>query len=333
MPRPKKHPAGLCRLLLVPGAGTGLLFATFSMPVIGHKQYLHQLQSWKKELRELKTPAQAQAWLQQVPRFDRVQTSGKIIHVPLNWLRNGLRLAAQGDLPLAAVKQKYLRRLEAQTRQWPLAAKTANAQSTQAHMDAWQLALARRILARPEFSAVHGPDAWDQFKHWLELKLAQLAAQFFKVHIAFGPGGSFTFYGLLLLTALGTAAWGCLRLVRGWRQRRRITPDPILAQPRAASVWAAAQRARNDGDTLAAWELAYLAGREYCARQGWWQFNPAATPREFIASLPGACSGRPLMRTLAEGIEQVRYAGAGEEALKPLEIGSLMHELEVLGCR
>jgi len=194
-----------------------------------------------------------------------------------------------------------------------------------------------RILARPEFAAVHPPSAWELLRRrvvaWLEEQLVRLF-QGLDRH----PLGGRILLWLILLGAVGFIALGLFRFLSS-RDRASVLPrSAVVLATRTWQEWVhAAHDAAKRGDYREAVHSAYWAGIARLEDAGLLPQDRTKTPREYLrlvdvqgpGQLAPAKTHREPLAALTSRLEKVWYANRGAH---PEDYQDSLRQLEALGC-
>ena len=185
------------------------------------------------------------------------------------------------------------------------------------------------ILARREFSDVHGPNWMDRLKRWLFEIVFRLLRRLVQSS-AVPTVGKYFVYGLI-----GAAGLALLYLVY-----RSIFRDPEFADvipsdlPISAKEWTIwlteARAAAARGDWRDAVHLAYWAGISFLEREGFWKPDRARTPREYLRLISAQSEQRDTLASLTRIFELAWYA---QRDVSEQTFSETLAELEKLGCR
>jgi hypothetical protein len=185
------------------------------------------------------------------------------------------------------------------------------------------------ILARPEFSDVHGPTWTDRLKRWILEKLIRFLGRLFRSS-AVPTIGKYLVYALV-----GIAGLALLYLTY-----RSIFQNPVFEEvvphdlPVSAKEWtlwlSEARAAAAKGDWRDAVHLAYWAGISFLEREGFWKPDRARTPREYLRLISAQSEQRETLSVLTRIFELTWYAkrDASEQTFS-----QTLEQLEKLGCR
>ncbi|HUK62767.1 MAG TPA: DUF4129 domain-containing protein, partial [Dongiaceae bacterium] len=183
------------------------------------------------------------------------------------------------------------------------------------------------ILARHEFSAVHGPTWVDRLKRWIADLLLRLVDLIFGAS-SFPVIASIVVYGLIGLAVLVTALW-VYRTLAG-RQSPQVVPARVPISARPWTAWLSeAREAAAAGRWRDAVHLAYWAGVSCLESRGVWPPDRARTPREYLRLLPDTSEHRPALSALTRTFEPVWY---GNRAADSETFAEAVAELERLGA-
>jgi len=194
-----------------------------------------------------------------------------------------------------------------------------------------------RILAKPEFAAIHPPSAWEVLRRrivaWLERQLERL----FRGMDRYPFGGRILLW-LILLGAVGFIALGLFRFLSG---RERADVLPRSASVIAAWTWQewvhAAHEAAKRRDYREAVHSAYWAGITRLEDAELLPRDRTKTPREYLrlvdTPVPGQLAPpkthREPLAALTARLETIWYANRGAG---PEDYQDSLRQLEELGC-
>jgi hypothetical protein len=194
-----------------------------------------------------------------------------------------------------------------------------------------------RILAQPEFAAVHPPSAWDLFRQRLSAWFAELLYRIFRGITGYPIGGTILFWLLVLGGVLFVAVWVFRFLVS--RDRMDVLPTgEFLVPARTWQEWVRLSRvAARRGDYREAVHAAYWAGIVRLQDTGVLPKDRAKTSREYlhIVSDPAAYDliAQPALREPLAGLtarlERTWYANRGA---RPEDFTDSVRQLKELGC-
>ena len=195
-----------------------------------------------------------------------------------------------------------------------------------------------RILAKPQFAAVHPPGASELLRRrvvaWLFRMLDKL----------FGGMSNHPFLGksLFWLIMIGGVVCIAFWLFRFWSRRERLQalqPSELLTVTRTWQEWIRmAREAASRGDFREAVHSSYWTGIVWLEDAGVVPRDRTKTPREYLRMLsdpaPGELSPRPVHREplakLTSGLERIWYANLGAT---PEDFQDSLRQLKALGCQ
>jgi hypothetical protein len=291
-------------------------------PVMGPADYRSELQRLTQATGQLNENRKGEIphLLQSVPPSWQVQIEGRKFTIPAEWLRDDLRkLQAKFDPDLREQIQERLQNLEAN-----LDGYIAPASDTATERN--RLA---GILARHEFSDVHGPTLIDRLKQRLFRFLIDLLTRFFGSR-AIPTVGKVFVYSLIGLTVVLLAIW-VYRAIRRGSEMERILPESLPISAKEWTLWMAeAREAAERGNWRDAIHLAYWAGISFLEARGMWRPDRARTPREYLRLLPSYSEYQGTLASLTRNFERVWY---GYQEADAHAYTQTLQELEKLGCR
>ena len=190
---------------------------------------------------------------------------------------------------------------------------------------------AKEILARREFSRVHGPSAKEALLARIYRWFARLLS---KMH---GPGqATVNVIQVLVWIFIG----GVVLLLIVWTAKRLMRPEeepgareiiPFAPSARSWRAWLAeAREAAAQQDWRNAIHLAYWAGISFLESGGSWKPNRARTPREYLRLLGSRNPHQPTLSALTRKFEIVWY---GHREAVEADFQETLGQLENLGCR
>jgi hypothetical protein len=194
-----------------------------------------------------------------------------------------------------------------------------------------------RILARPEFAAVHPPSPWELLRRrivaWLEEQLARLFRGLDR-----HPLGGRILLWLILLGAVGFIALGLFRFLSG-RDRADVLARsaPVLVSRTWQELVHEAREAAKRGDYREAVHSAYWAGIARLEDADLLPHDRTKTPREYLrlvdTPVPGQLAPpkthREPLAALTSHLEKTWYANRGAG---PHDYQDSLRQLEALGC-
>jgi hypothetical protein len=184
------------------------------------------------------------------------------------------------------------------------------------------------LLARREFSDVHGPTFTDRLKQKLVAMILRALAFLFRSS-AIPTVSKFFVYGLigLAVLALGFVAY---RQIWAASERESLVPTDVPVSAKSWALWLAeAQVAAKQHNWREAIHLAYWAGISFLERQGTWRPDRARTPREYLKLLSNASEHRETLGALTRVFELAWYAKREADAEA---FAQTLKALERLGC-
>jgi hypothetical protein len=192
------------------------------------------------------------------------------------------------------------------------------------------------ILARREFSDVHGTTWTDRLKRWIFEKVAWIFEKLYRAlarlfgFSAIPNVGKYFVYGLI-----GAAGLALLYLVYRSIFRNpefeEVIPTDLPVSAKEWTIWLAeARAAAARGDWRDAVHLAYWAGISFLEREGFWKPDRARTPREYLRLMSGQSEPRDTLTSLTRIFELAWYA---KRDVSEQTFSETLTELEKLGCR
>lgn len=293
---------------------------------ISVSQYRQRLAEINQKVDALKTdPDQARQLVSEIPDTVSVNPGSGEVHVNYRVLKadlaeySGATDEQRGSL-LSRI-QNYVQALVSEAEAFD---------NTGTDLSAAHTRLAA-ILARHEFSKVHGPDAKDallaRIFRWLSRYLSRLGIK---------SKSTFDVMLFFIYLLVGTAAvfllvWTIRRLRRPHDELPQREIIPFSPSARSWRSWLAEARAlAQQQDWRNAIHLAYWAGISYLEEHGAWKPNRARTPREYLRLIGSRAAQYPVLAALTRKLEQVWY-GYGDAAES--DFHEALGQLEKLGCR
>jgi hypothetical protein len=260
------------------------------------------------------------ALLSSIPPSWRVQIEDRTFDIPTEWLRDDLRkLQGKFDPDLRERIDQRLENLEANLDGYLKATPdTAGERNRLAG-----------ILARHEFSDVHGPTLIDRLKQRFYRYLINLLSRIFGSS-AIPTVGKVFVYSLIGLVVVLLAIWVYRAMERG-SAMERIMPEALPVSAKEWTLWMAeAGEAAARGNWRDAIHLAYWAGISFLEARGMWRPDRARTPREYLRLLPSYSEYQGTLASLTRSFELVWY---GYQEADAQAYAQTLQELEKLGCR
>jgi hypothetical protein len=188
-----------------------------------------------------------------------------------------------------------------------------------------------RILARPEFSGVHPPTAWDLFRQRAAAWITSLLQRLFEFAGQHPTEGRILFW-IVVVGAVGVLAAWIIRLWSGRDARFTLPRVDRAVRVRSWMEWVrAAREAANRGDPREAIRCTYWAGVFLLQERRVLPEDLTRTPREYLRLIPAPerAMAAPL-GDLTKGLERFWYAGqtAGAD-----DFEASLKQLEALGCK
>lgn len=185
------------------------------------------------------------------------------------------------------------------------------------------------ILARPEFSDVHGPTWADRLKRWILEKLIHFLGRLFRSS-AIPTVGKYFVYALIGIAGLALL-YVAYRSIFQNPEFEEVVPHDLPVSAKEWTLWLSeARAAAAKGDWRDAVHLAYWAGISFLEREGFWKPDRARTPREYLRLISAQSEQRETLTTLTHIFELAWYARreASEQTFS-----QTLEQLEKLGCR
>jgi len=185
------------------------------------------------------------------------------------------------------------------------------------------------ILARSEFSDVHGPTWTDRLKRWLLEKLFHFLRRLFSSSTipTIGKGFVYALIGIASMALLYLA----YRSIFKNPEFEEVVPKDLPISAKEWTIWLSeARAAAARGDWRDAIHLAYWAGIFFLEREGYWKPDRARTPREYLRLISAQSEQRETLTVLTGIFELAWYAkrDASEQTFS-----QTLEQLEKLGCR
>jgi hypothetical protein len=265
-------------------------------------------------------PADLRPLVATIPLSWHIDTGSGVFDVPTAWLRRHLQaLSRKPDPGEAALVQDRLLRLRDELDAYEAAPRDT----------ATERARLARILARPEFSRVHGPSWFDLLRQrvlvWLVAWLERIIGS-----SNIPAVGRVVVYALVGVALLVTAFW----LYRSLKARRVAGVVPSQRTAPAAKDWAAWLAEAHEAAGQGAWRdgvhLAYWAAIAWLEARGAWPPDRARTPREYLRLVPADHEDRAALCSLTSTFELVWY---GQQPADHRTFSTAIAHLERLGCR
>ena len=185
------------------------------------------------------------------------------------------------------------------------------------------------ILARREFSDIHGPTWMDRLKRWMLETIFRFLRRLFRTS-AIPTVGKYFVYALIGLAGLALL-YLVYRSIFQNPEFEEVVPRDLPVSAKEWTIWLSEARdAAARGDWRDAIHLAYWAGISFLEREGFWKPDRARTPREYLRLISAESGQRESLTTLTRIFELAWYArrDVGEQAYS-----QTLAELEKLGCR
>ena len=185
------------------------------------------------------------------------------------------------------------------------------------------------ILARPEFSDVHGPTWTDRLKRWILENLIRFLGRLFRSS-AVPTVGKYLVYALVGIAGLALL-YLAYRSIFQNPEFEEVVPHDLPVSAKEWTLWLSeARAAAAKGDWRDAVRLAYWAGISFLEREGFWKPDRARTPREYLRLISAQSEQRETLSVLTRIFELTWYAkrDASEQTFS-----QTLEQLEKLGCR
>jgi Domain of unknown function (DUF4129) len=286
--------------------------------------YTQQVNHWTQAVETLKAhPENAAELTKQLPPSWQVTAGTEHIEVSTDWLRTGLDAVEKSPKTSAEISNRLLKHLQSMQREAQDLA--AEAQS----IDASARVKLNAILARREFSGVHGPTWLDRQAERLRVWLAKWASRL-GMNLAHHQAIVKVFFWVLLICgAAGLLGWMIRQLIgrTGAQDFPLQPPDtPILDK---TQQMAQAREAAARGKYRDAIRLAYWATVERLGELGFWSLDPTRTHREYLRLVRSDQPQREPLAVLTRLFEIAWYAA---QPSTQDDFQTVMAQLEKLGC-
>ncbi len=185
------------------------------------------------------------------------------------------------------------------------------------------------ILARSEFSDVHGPTWWDQLRQRILRFIFHILGRVIRA-TAIPVLSKYFVYALVALAVLALAYFAYRSI---WARDRfeQVVPADL---PVSAKEWALWLREAREAASRNAWRdaihLAYWAGISFLESRGAWKPDRARTPREYLRLLSSLSEHRDTLTALTRTFELTWYA---KRDANEATFSQTLADLEKLGCR
>ncbi len=287
--------------------------------------YEAQLLGWSQQLKTLQLhPEEAANFRTGLPAKSLVSEGAQKMEVSHSWLNSALMafIAAKPERKPELLRQMQAR-LAAQQRE-------ADAFRQPAPYPASSRQQLNDILARHEFSRVHGPSAWDLWKQRVMNRILRWLDRLFRA-VPRTSHGDKIFVWIVIAAALGALAVWLKRAASRRIQEPPREPIPFAPSARHWRQWLAeARAAAQQGRWRDAIHLAYWAAISQLEQAGAWVPDRARTPREYLRLLPTGTDRRTVLETLTRRFEITWY---GQRAAVAEDFADTLLQLEKLGCR
>jgi hypothetical protein len=185
------------------------------------------------------------------------------------------------------------------------------------------------ILARPEFSDVHGPTWIDRLKRWLVEKILHFLGGLFRSS-AIPTVSKYFVYALIGVAGL-TLLYLVYRSIFQNPEFEEVIPRDLPVSAKEWTIWLSeARAAAARGEWREAIHLAYWAGISFLEREGFWKPDRARTPREYLRLISAESEQRMTLTALTRIFELAWYA---KRETSEATFSQALAELEKLGCR
>jgi len=185
------------------------------------------------------------------------------------------------------------------------------------------------ILARSEFSDVHGPTWTDRLKRWLLEKLFRLLRRLFRSS-AIPTVGKFFVYALMGIAGLALLYLAYRSIFKN-PEFEEVVPKDLPISAKEWTIWLSeARAAAARSDWRDAIHLAYWAGISFLEREGFWKPDRARTPREYLRLISAQSEQRETLSVLTRIFELTWYA---KREASEQTFSQTLEQLEKLGCR
>jgi hypothetical protein len=310
------------RLILLLVAVGAVVCRAQTAPVMTPADYraeLDRLITTTKQLDESRRP-EIPNLLSTIPSSWHIQIEDRKFDISAEWLRSDLRkLQEKFDPQLRERIDQRLENLRTNLDGYLQAPPDTSAER----------ARLAGILARREFSGVHGPTLIDRLKQRLLRFLINLLTRFFGSR-AIPTVGKVFVYSLIGLAVVLLAIW-VYRAIRRGSEMERILPEELPVSAKEWTLWMAeAREAAARGNWRDAIHLAYWAGISFLEARGMWRPDRARTPREYLRLLPSYSEYQGTLTSLTRNFERVWY---GYQEADAQAYAQTLQELEKLGCR
>jgi hypothetical protein len=258
--------------------------------------------------------------LRELPQSWRVRTDQREFEISAEGLRRDIRrYEAEKNAATAIAVQKRIESLRAALDGYEKSPSDVSAERKDLNT----------ILARPEFSAVHGPTWVDRVKEWVAEMIALVLRRVFR-SAAIPTIGKFLVYGLMAIAILALGYLVYRNLVWG-TDFEALTPTDPPVSAKEWAVWLAESRAMaGQGKWRDAIHFAYWAGISFLERQGTWKPDSARTPREYLGLLSSSSEHRETLTALTRIFELAWY---GKRGADERTFSEALEQLGKLGCQ
>jgi hypothetical protein len=185
------------------------------------------------------------------------------------------------------------------------------------------------ILARREYSKIHGPTLWEIFKKKVNSWIINVLGRIIGIS-SFSTISKIAIGILVLLGALALAVW----VARSFRKNAGPESINLQSVPFAVKPWdswmAEARAAAEKGCWREAIHLAYWTGVSFLESSGLWRSDPTRTPREYLRLVQPASEYHNPLSALTRQMESVWY---GYAEAGPDSFANAIKNLESMGCR
>jgi Domain of unknown function (DUF4129) len=287
--------------------------------------YMEELERWTSALETLKpNPGTAAKLRQQIPQRWTVAEGSVRVPVPTSWLRAGLSAMVKDPKSAPATLARLLSHVRA------MRGEAQQLAETHRYPDSSAPRKLNAILARPEFSRVHGPTWADRLADRINQWLSDLMERF-------GTGLTghrrivAVIFWIMLIGAAGTLlVWMARRLLQRSKTQHLELPPPEAALPRSSrDLGRKAREAAARGDFREAVRCGYWAAIHRLEELGLWKVDLCRTHREYLRLVGSDRPQREPLAALTRQFESVWYAA---RPMSEAEFQSTVNYLEKLGC-
>jgi Domain of unknown function (DUF4129) len=289
----------------------------FSVP-----EYIAELEAVEAALATGATGAsdRADALLDHLPEFWRVDGNGRVFEIPADWLsREFRRWRATRD---AAAYDRMLARLET------LRSEARHFQESPADFSQPR-SVAAEILNEREFRNVHGPTWIDRLRQRVYQLMNRLFAGMYESS-AFPTISRTLVYVLLAAAGITAIVWLSRFRRRPAQAQLQSAVDGAAPETVAWTHWLAqADAAAAAGRWRDAVHCSYWCAVSFLEKNGAWSADRTRTPREYVRLLPQSSGARPALAALTRLFERVWY---GTDQANADAFAEVTTHLKKLGC-